>query len=184
MGMSIPYELTGRTNQKARTRTALLGAARALLAEGVSPTVEQAADRAAISRTTAYRYFANQRALLTAVFPEIAVRSLLDADSPTDPAARLDSCSSASPATCSSMSPPCAPSCACRWSHARPSRISCHFARDARSPGSRTLWRHSVGACQTPSCDASCSLSAPQPGSKRSSGSPTSPDSHAKRQPS
>jgi AcrR family transcriptional regulator len=61
-----------------------------LLAEGVSPTVEQAADRAAISRTTAYRYFANQRALLTAVFPEIAVRSLLDADSPTDPAARLE----------------------------------------------------------------------------------------------
>jgi AcrR family transcriptional regulator len=90
MGMSIPYELTGRTNQKARTRAALLDAARALLAEGVSPTVEQAADRAAISRTTAYRYFANQRALLTAVFPEIAVRSLLDADSPTDPAARLE----------------------------------------------------------------------------------------------
>ena len=74
MGMSIPYQLTCRTNQKARTRAALLDAARALLAEGVSPTVEQAADRAAISRTTAYRYFANQRALLTAVFPEIAVR--------------------------------------------------------------------------------------------------------------
>jgi AcrR family transcriptional regulator len=90
MGMSIPYEQTGRTNQKARTRTALLDAARALLAEGVSPTVEQAADRATISRTTAYRYFANQRALLTAVFPAIAERSLLDADAPTNPAARLE----------------------------------------------------------------------------------------------
>jgi AcrR family transcriptional regulator len=90
MVMSIPYESTGRTNQKARTRAALLDAARALLAEGISPTVEQAADRAAISRTTAYRYFANQRALLTAVFPEIAERSLLDTDASTDPAARLE----------------------------------------------------------------------------------------------
>jgi hypothetical protein len=52
--MSIPYEQTGRTNQKARTRAALLDATRALLAEGVSPTVEQAADRAAISRTSAH----------------------------------------------------------------------------------------------------------------------------------
>src|SRR5215218_8169998 len=90
MGMSIPYELTGRTHQKARTRAALLDATRALLAEGVSPTVEQSADRAAISRTTAYRYFTNQRALLTAVYPEIATGSLLDADAPADPAARLE----------------------------------------------------------------------------------------------
>jgi AcrR family transcriptional regulator len=90
MGMSIPYELTGRTHQKARTRAALLDATRELLAEGVSPTVEQAADRAAISRTTAYRYFANRRALLTAVFPEIAARSLLEADAPADPAERLE----------------------------------------------------------------------------------------------
>jgi AcrR family transcriptional regulator len=88
--MSIPYELTGRRNQKARTRVALLDAARNLLAEGVSPTVEQAADRAAISRTTAYRYFANQRALLTAVFPETAATSLLDETAPADPAARLE----------------------------------------------------------------------------------------------
>jgi AcrR family transcriptional regulator len=90
MGMSIPYELTGRTHQKARTRAALLEATRELLAEGVSPTVEQAADRAAISRTTAYRYFANRRALLTAVYPEIAERSLLEADAPADPADRLE----------------------------------------------------------------------------------------------
>jgi AcrR family transcriptional regulator len=90
MGMSIPYERTGRTNQKARTRAALLEATRALLAEGVSPTVEQAADRAAISRTTAYRYFTNQRALLTAVYPDIAAGSLLEADAPADPVARLE----------------------------------------------------------------------------------------------
>ena len=90
MGMSIPYEQTGRTHQKARTRAALLDATRALLTEGVSPTVEQAADRAAISRTTAYRYFTNQRALLSAVYPEIATGSLLEADAPADPAARLE----------------------------------------------------------------------------------------------
>jgi AcrR family transcriptional regulator len=90
MDMSIPYEQTGRTSQKARTRAALLAATRALLAEGANPTVEQAADHAAISRTTAYRYFANRRALLTAVFPETAERSLLDADAPADAAARLE----------------------------------------------------------------------------------------------
>jgi AcrR family transcriptional regulator len=86
----MPYESTGRTNQKARTRAALLAAARELLAEGVSPTVEQAADQAAISRTTAYRYFPNRRALLSAVYPEIDARSLLDADAPADPSERLD----------------------------------------------------------------------------------------------
>ena len=67
--MSTSYELTGRTSQKARTRSALVAAARALLAEGVHPTVEQAADRAEISRTTAYRYFKNQRALRARQLP-------------------------------------------------------------------------------------------------------------------
>jgi len=81
---------TGRTNQKARTLAALLAATRELLAEGLSPTVEQAADRASISRTTAYRYFPNRRALLSAVYPEIDARSLLDAHAPIDPAERLD----------------------------------------------------------------------------------------------
>ena len=90
MGMSIPYESTGRTNQKARTRAALLTATRQLLADGVTPTVEQAADHAAISRTTAYRYFPNQRALLSAVYPEIDTPSLLGADAPAGAAERLD----------------------------------------------------------------------------------------------
>lgn len=90
MGMSTPYELTGRTHQKARTRAAMLAATRELLAEGVIPTVEQAADRAAISRTTAYRYFANQRALLIASYPELDAPSLLGSDAPMDPAARLE----------------------------------------------------------------------------------------------
>jgi AcrR family transcriptional regulator len=89
MGMSTPYELTGRTSQKARTRNALVAAARELLAEGTYPTVEQAADRAEISRTTAYRYFKNLRALLLATYPELEAPSLLGADAPTDPVDRL-----------------------------------------------------------------------------------------------
>jgi AcrR family transcriptional regulator len=90
MVTSIPYERTGRTKQKARTRDALIAAARELLAQGVTPTVEQAADQAGISRTTAYRYFRNRRALLVAAYPEIEVRSLLDDEAPDDPAARLE----------------------------------------------------------------------------------------------
>jgi len=90
MGMSIPYELQGRTSQKARTREALVEAARSLLADGVTPTVEQAAARAAIARTTAYRYFPNQRALLLATYPELGTPSLLGADPPPDAATRLE----------------------------------------------------------------------------------------------
>ena len=90
MGMSIPYELSGRIGQKARTRNALIAAARALLAGGETPTVEQAAAAASISRTTAYRYFSNQRALLVAAHPEIEARSLLGQTPPPDAATRLD----------------------------------------------------------------------------------------------
>ena len=136
MGMSIPYESVGRTHQKARTRAALLAATRDLLAEGLSPTVEQAADRAEISRTTAYRYFPNRRALLTAVYPEIDEPSLLDADAPT-PAGGSSSCWSASSAKCWSTSLSCACSCAFPWNPARLSPNAYRFAKDALSHGSR-----------------------------------------------
>ena len=49
----------------------MVDATRELLAEGMAPTVEQAAERAAVSRTTAYRYFPNQRALLIASYPQL-----------------------------------------------------------------------------------------------------------------
>jgi AcrR family transcriptional regulator len=90
MGMEVPYLHTGRTNQKARTRDALIAAARRLLAEGATPTVEEAAAEASIGRTTAYRYFPNSRALLAATYPEIEMRSLLGPDPPEDPLARLE----------------------------------------------------------------------------------------------
>ena len=90
MVMSVPYETTGRRQQKSRTRQALVEATRSLLAEGLTPRVEDAAERSGISRTTAYRYFPNQRALLVAAQPQIQPETLLDDDAPADPRARLD----------------------------------------------------------------------------------------------
>ena len=88
--MSTPYEATGRSEQKRRTRDALVAAARDLVASGITPTVEQAAAAAVISRPTAYRYFPNQRTLLVAAYPETAAETLLPADAPEEPAARLE----------------------------------------------------------------------------------------------
>jgi AcrR family transcriptional regulator len=90
MGMSIPYEATGRTRQKLRTRSALVDAARALIDKGITPTVEEAAAAASISRTTAYRYFPNQRGLLVAAYPVVEQSSLLGEDPPSDVHERLD----------------------------------------------------------------------------------------------
>lgn len=53
------------------------------------PAVSQVAELAGISRTTAYRYFPDQRSLLMAAHPETATASLLPPNPPTDPAARL-----------------------------------------------------------------------------------------------
>jgi len=87
--VSTPYEAGGRTRQKQRTRDALVQAAKTLVAAGVTPTIEEAAAAAEISRPTAYRYFPNQRALLAAAHPETGATSLLPADPPEDVADRL-----------------------------------------------------------------------------------------------
>ncbi len=89
-GMSVPYQATGRVQQKARTLEALAAAARELVAEGATPTVQEAAVRARVSRTTAYRYFPTQQALLVAAYPEIGKESVLGDDPPDDVAARLE----------------------------------------------------------------------------------------------
>lgn len=88
--MSTAYEEVGRVHQKRRTRDALLTAARELVAEGDTPTVEDAAERARVSRTTAYRYFSSQAALLAAAHPEIATTTLLPEPAPADVAERLE----------------------------------------------------------------------------------------------
>jgi AcrR family transcriptional regulator len=90
MSMSISYERTGRITQKARTRAALIDAARRLLAVGRTPSVEDAAEAAAVSRATAYRYFPNRRALLVAAHPEVEATDLLGEDAPEDARERLD----------------------------------------------------------------------------------------------
>ena len=88
--MSSAYEASGRSAQKRRTRNALIAATRQLITAGVTPTVEEAADAAEVSRTTAYRYFPSKRALLLAAHPEIGATTMLPADPPADAAARLD----------------------------------------------------------------------------------------------
>lgn len=88
--MSTPYEGAGRINQKRRTRDALIAAARTLVARGVTPTVEEAATAAGVSRTTAYRYFPSQHGLLAAAHPETAAASFLPDDASNDPRERLD----------------------------------------------------------------------------------------------
>jgi AcrR family transcriptional regulator len=86
----MTYESGGRTSQKERTRAALVAAAREMVSRGETPSVEQAAAAASISRAAAYRYFPNHRSLLAAAHPETNAASLLGEDPPTDPAARLD----------------------------------------------------------------------------------------------
>jgi AcrR family transcriptional regulator len=88
--MSTGFESSGRTRQKQRTRDGLIAAARTLVEEGAAPTVEQVAERAGISRTTAYRYFPNQRSLLVAAHPETAATTLLTDGLSSDPQERLD----------------------------------------------------------------------------------------------
>jgi AcrR family transcriptional regulator len=88
--MAIPYQQTGRVQQKTRTRDALLAATRALLATGLTPTVEEAAAKASVSRTTAYRYFPTQQDLLVAAYPEIEKESVLGEDPPDGLTARFE----------------------------------------------------------------------------------------------
>ncbi len=53
-----------RENQRRRTRKDLLRAAAELLREGARPTLAEVAERAMLSRATAYRYFSSIEALL------------------------------------------------------------------------------------------------------------------------
>lgn len=88
--MPMDYAQTGRINQKSRTRSQLIVAARSLVAKGGStPTVEEVAAAASVSRTTAYRYFPSQRSLLAVAHPETETTSLLPDDIGNDPEERL-----------------------------------------------------------------------------------------------
>lgn len=86
--MSSTGESRERLRQKLRTRRALLTAARELVAEGQAPTLQEVAERAMVSRATAYRYFPTQEALLVELPLDVAaptVASLFGPDAPSDP---------------------------------------------------------------------------------------------------
>ncbi len=83
---------TGRPNQKMRTRKQLLRAASELLAAGKTPTLEDVAEAALVSRATAYRYFPNIEALLVEAALDINLpepEQLFAGEKSEDPVARL-----------------------------------------------------------------------------------------------
>ena len=93
--MTAAYESFGRMNQKRRTRAALKTAAAELVRRGETPTIEQVAAAALVSKSTAYRYFPTQEALLAEVLLDAAVGPDLEAvyaaaRTPGAAAARLD----------------------------------------------------------------------------------------------
>jgi AcrR family transcriptional regulator len=55
-----------------------------LITAGDTPRVEEVAEAARVSRTTAYRYFPSQAELLAAAYPETAATSLLPDPPPSD----------------------------------------------------------------------------------------------------
>jgi len=82
----------GRVNQKARTRKHLLEATARLVKRGGSPSLEEIAAEALVSRATAYRYFPNLEALIVEAGLDIAMPEpgpLFQDDKSVDPVARL-----------------------------------------------------------------------------------------------
>jgi AcrR family transcriptional regulator len=85
-------EVSGRTNQKRRTRKDLLDAAARLMKQGRKPTIEEIAEEALVSRATAYRYFPSVEALLVEASFDVAIpqaQELFRNDATTDPVARV-----------------------------------------------------------------------------------------------
>jgi AcrR family transcriptional regulator len=85
--------LSGRANQKRRTRKDLLQAAAQLMKQGRRPSLDEVAEAALVSRATAYRYFPSTEALLAeasldVVTPDAA--TLFSGSAPADPVARLE----------------------------------------------------------------------------------------------
>lgn len=85
-------EHSGRPNQKARTRKDLLQAAAKLIKEGRTPTLEEVAEAALVSRATAYRYFPSAEALAVEASVDVAVpepAEVFRTETSRDPVARL-----------------------------------------------------------------------------------------------
>ena len=85
-------EREGRPNQRNRTRKDILKAASRLMKLGNSPTLEEVAEEALVSRATVYRYFSNIDVLLTEAAVDVAVpepAELLKDETSHDPVVRL-----------------------------------------------------------------------------------------------
>ena len=83
-------DTSGRSNQKRRTRKALLEAAARLMQSGRKPSFDEVAEEALVSRATAYRYFSGIEPLLNEASLDIAMPApaLFEGDDSTDVAAR------------------------------------------------------------------------------------------------
>jgi AcrR family transcriptional regulator len=81
---------TGRTNQKERTRAAIVAAAREAVATGGEVTMPEVAGRALVSEATAYRYFPDLASLLREALaglwdsPEQAMAPVARSDDPVE----------------------------------------------------------------------------------------------------
>ena len=83
---------SGRPNQKTRTRKDLLQAAAQLMKQGRTPTLEEGAEEALVSRATAYRYFPSMEALMVEAAVAVAVpepAALFTGEASVDPVERL-----------------------------------------------------------------------------------------------
>lgn len=81
-----------RQGQKSRTRKDLLRAASRLMQAGRSPTLDEVAEEALVSRATAYRYFPGVEALLTEAALDLAMpdgEGFFAGDDSTEPLERL-----------------------------------------------------------------------------------------------
>ena len=86
-------DASGRANQRRRTRKDLLQAAALLMKQGRTPSLEEVAEAALVSRATAYRYFPNPEALLVEAALDVAApqADIVLGDAPqADPIARLE----------------------------------------------------------------------------------------------
>jgi AcrR family transcriptional regulator len=91
--MSLAREGGPRANQKLRTRKDLLEAAAQLMRDGRTPSFEEIAEAALVSRATAYRYFPGLDALLLEAALDVAMptpEAIFAGASPCDPIARLE----------------------------------------------------------------------------------------------
>ena len=87
--MTIPLH-TGRSNQKERTRTAIVAAAREAIASAGEVTMPEVARRALVSEATAYRYFPDLASLLREALagvwksPQQAMAPVAGSDDPVE----------------------------------------------------------------------------------------------------